>query len=126
MSEARRRSKSSMVARKRTRRAGLRTKPSLLSLGTNVPMHRGFTRSRVRALKATVFCEVPAPGAKEQEWLRYHWREHIGRWVALQEGQLVGEAISAREALEQARSSGHSSPFLVHVTEPSELPFGGW
>ena len=33
---------------------------------------------------------------------------------------------SSREALEQARALGVFSPFLVHVTEPSELPFGGW
>jgi hypothetical protein len=40
--------------------------------------------------------------------------------------RLVAEAAGAREALEKARTSGVISPFLVHVTEPSELPFGGW
>ena len=35
-------------------------------------------------------------------------------------------STGAREALEKARSIGVPSPFLVHVTEPSELPFGGW
>ena len=65
-------------------------------------------------------------GVRERDWLEHHWREHVGRWVALDGGRLVGEAANAREALQRARESGHSMPFLVHVTEPSEKPFGGW
>lgn len=65
-------------------------------------------------------------GALEQEWLRQHWREHLGNWVALDCGRLVAEAPGAREALERARAAGFATPFLAHVTAPSELPFGGW
>lgn len=65
-------------------------------------------------------------GIREQEWLRDHWREHIGQWIALDGNLLVGEGRSAREAHSKAREAGHPSPVLVHVTEPSELPFGGW
>jgi hypothetical protein len=112
--------------RRRTRHARPRKEPTLHSRGTNVPMHHAFTLPRTKALKAAVIYEAPVSGVREQEWLRDHWREHIGQWVALQGNQLVGEAVSAREALEQARASGHRSPFLVHVTELSKLPFGGW
>lgn len=70
--------------------------------------------------------DMAAPGAREREWVRSRWREYAGLWVALDGNRLVGEATGAREALEKARAAGVVSPFLVHVTEPSELPFGGW
>jgi hypothetical protein len=66
------------------------------------------------------------PGAREQEWLRTHWREYVGRWVALDGDRLIGQAVRARDAMDQARAAGVASPFLIHVIEPSELPFGGW
>jgi len=81
-------------------------------------------QSKVR--RALPAAHTAAPGGREQEWLRIHWREHVGSWIALDDGRMVGEATRARDALEQARSAGFPSPFLVHVTEPSELPFGGW
>jgi hypothetical protein len=67
-----------------------------------------------------------ATGAQEQEWVRAHWRQYEGKWVALSGDRLIAEAAGAREAIEKARASGVHSPFLVHVTGPSELPFGGW
>jgi hypothetical protein len=97
----------------------------LMSLGKIVPMRTASAKSRVERRKAASKQEY-LPGVKEQEWLRDHWREYVGLWVAVEGNQLVGKADNAREALETARSSGHSSAFLVHVTEPSELPFGGW
>ena len=116
----------SKAERKRTRQTRTSKKCNLPSLGVNVPMHGIFRQARTKAPKAAVVHEAPVSGVREQEWLKHHWREHIGRWVALEGEQMVGEAVSAREALEQARASGHRSPFLVHVTESSELPFGGW
>ena len=65
-------------------------------------------------------------GVSEQEWLRCHWREYAGKWVAIDGNRLIAEATGAREALQTARAAGVGSPFLLHVTEPSELPFGGW
>jgi hypothetical protein len=84
--------------------------------------------SKMRAAKAVIAVapSVAILGMKEQEWIQSHWPKYVGRWVALDGDNLVGEAPVAREALEQARARGVGSPFLVHVTEPSELPFGGW
>jgi hypothetical protein len=79
-------------------------------------------RNRGKALSS----QEALPGVKEQEWLRDHWREYVGLWVAVEGDKLVGKASNAREAMEKAISSGHSSAFLVRVTEPSEFPFGGW
>ena len=70
--------------------------------------------------------EERVSGEREQEWLRCHWREYAGKWVALDGSRLIAEATGAREALLTARAAGVGSPFLVHVTGPSELPFGGW
>jgi hypothetical protein len=94
--------------------------------GAFVPMPQMFRRRRTHS--ATVFTEadLATSGEREQEWVRSHWREHVGNWVALDRGRLIAEATHAREALEKARAAGVLSPFLVHVTEPSELPFGGW
>jgi len=76
--------------------------------------------------KHQVMESTPSSGAREQEWVRSHWQEYAGRWVALDGSRLVADAAGAREALEKARAAGVVSPFLVHVAEPSELPFGGW
>ena len=65
-------------------------------------------------------------GMKEQLWIQSHWREYLGRWVALDGDRLISDAASARLALEEAMALGVQSPFLMRVTEPSELPFGGW
>ena len=120
------RSRRAQVARKPTKRWRRRKVRRLPVLGALVPMPHAFAKRR--APKAAVFADSHmAPfGAREQEWVRSHWREHAGRWVALDGSRLVGEAAGAREALEKARASGVVSPFLVHVAEPSELPFGGW
>ena len=94
--------------------------------GRIVPMPQ--TISKRRALKATVSSglDVEMTGEKEQAWVRSHWREHVGRWVALDGACLLGAAPTAREALDMARARGVSAPFLVQIAEPSELPFGGW
>jgi uncharacterized protein (DUF433 family) len=81
-----------------------------------------------RTLRAVVSPSAAAEvsGARELEWLRSHWQEYVDRWVVLDGDRLVTESASAREAAEKARALGFSSPFLVHVEEPSDLPFGGW
>jgi hypothetical protein len=95
-------------------------------MGTIVPMPRAFSKRRPSRATGSAGSGISTSGEREQEWVRSHWREYAGRWVALDGSRLVGEATVAREALEQARALGVFSPFLVHVTEPSELPFGGW
>jgi Family of unknown function (DUF5678) len=113
------------MARKPANRPRMRKARRLPSLGEFVPMPTFRNRrSPPRPLPAGT--GIAASGVREQEWLRSHWREYAGRWVALDGNRLVSEAAGAREALEKARAAGVRSPFLVHVTAPSELPFGGW
>ena len=114
-----------VVGRKTVRRARTRDSRHLKSLGRIVALRPVSAKSRPERRKVPPSHET-LPGVREQEWLRDHWREYVGLWVAVEGNRLVGKASNAREALEKARSSGHSSAFLLHVTEPSELPFGGW
>jgi hypothetical protein len=94
--------------------------------GTIVPIHKVVSTRQPSNATVSAGSDIAVPGAREQEWVQSHWREYAGRWVALDGSRLVGEAGLAREALEKARAAGVSSPFLAHVTEPSEQPFGGW
>jgi len=94
--------------------------------GAVAPLPHAFSRRRPPKAAVSAGSDTATSGVREQEWVRSHWREYAGRWVALDGSRLVAEATGAREALEKARAVGVVSPFLVHVTEPSELPFGGW
>lgn len=94
--------------------------------GAIVPMPHAFAKRRAPKIAFSASSNIGVSGAREQDWVRSHWREYAGRWVALDGSRLVAEASGSREALEKARASGVVSPFLVHVAEPSELPFGGW
>lgn len=82
--------------------------------------------SRTLCADVSTAPEEVVSGEKEMEWLRSHWREYVDRWVVLDGDRLVAESASAREAAEKARAIGFSAPFIIHVTEPSDLPFGGW
>jgi hypothetical protein len=78
-------------------------------------------------LRNGVVSEVDAaPGAREQEWVRSHTQEYAGKWVALMGSRLIADGAGARETLQKARNAGVSVPFLVHMPELPELPFGGW
>jgi len=117
---------SARIARKPVRRSRARTPRRLVSMGMSVSISPTASKRRPsRAIRA----DGSGPsisGKREQEWIESHWREYAGRWVALDGSRLLAADASAREALEKARALGASSPFLVHVTEPSDLPFGGW
>jgi len=113
------------VARKRARRFREKNR-RLPARGAIVPMPQTLSKRRASRAPVSRQADFAASGLREQEWVRSHWREHVGNWVALDHGRLVAEAARAREAVEKARAAGFPSPFLVHVTEPSELPFGGW
>lgn len=91
-----------------------------------VPIGQMLSGRRTPKNAGQAHARASASGANEQEWVRSHWREYTGLWVALDGSRLVGVGTGARLALEQARALGVVSPFLVRVTEPSELPFGGW
>jgi len=95
-------------------------------LGVFVPLPDTLRNPRTLRTGVSTTAAAAVSGVREQEWLRSHWREYAGRWVALDGSRLVADAAGAREVLEKARAVGVSLPFLVHVTEPSKLPFGGW
>jgi hypothetical protein len=118
-------SRLTQVARKPARRSR-RRKEWTAGFGRIVPMPHAFAKRRAPRAAVSAGSDPAVSGAREQEWVRSHGREYSGRWVALDGSRLVAEATGAREALEQARAAGVVSPFLVHMTEPSELPFGGW
>jgi hypothetical protein len=114
------------LKRKRMEPSRARKERSGLSPGSYVMLPQQV--SKVRAFRTCASNMVPlaAVGVKEQDWVNTHWREYSGRWVALMGDRLLADAPEARTALENARAAGVSSPFLIHVTEPSDLPFGGW
>lgn len=64
--------------------------------GATARPNEGFTRD----------LEEGISGVREQEWLRCHWREYAGKWVALDGSRLIAEATGAREALLTARAAG--------------------
>ena len=63
---------------------------------------------------------------QELEWVRTHRDEYAGQWLALDGDQLIAAGSNAGAVLEEARSKGVLRPFLVHVPELDDVPFGGW
>jgi hypothetical protein len=113
-------------AEKPVRRPLRRRVRDLRSRGAIVPIPPAFSGRPAQEAAAAPTSDMDIPGAREQEWLRTHWREYVGRWVALDGDRLIGQAVRARDAMDQARAAGVAVPVLVHVVEPSEFPFGGW
>ena len=113
-------------ARSRKKRAKKEKAGRLLERASIVPLLQSLRRWHAPRRVVGARDEIAALGAREHEWLRSHWREYAGTWVALEGNRLVANAAGAHEALEKARAAGVPSPFLIHVTEPSELSFGGW
>lgn len=55
--------------------------------------------------------------SREFQWLREHAREHVGRWVAVDETRLVAVAETLRELRQQIRTAAPESRPLVHFVE---------
>ena len=62
----------------------------------------------------------------EQQWLREHRSEYLDQWVVVEGDRLVSHGMDAKAVYKQAREAGIYTPFLVQVTMPDELPWGGW
>lgn len=62
----------------------------------------------------------------EQAWLREHQAEYQGQWVVLEGDRLISHGPDAKAVIEEARAAGITRPFLVQVTLPDDLPWGGW
>jgi hypothetical protein len=50
---------------------------------------------------------VKSDFAANRQWLQIHRLEYRGKWVALQEGNLVAEALSANELIQKIGSAQH-------------------
>jgi hypothetical protein len=118
--------RAAQIERRPIRRPQRRKGLDLPSRGAIVPMRTAFSRRPAQKAAAAPASDMDFSGAREQEWLRTQWREYVGLWVALDGDRLIGQAVRARDAMDQARAAGVAAPFLIHVIEPSELPFGGW
>jgi len=90
-----------------------------------MPMQQSARRRQSLRIVSGADVET-APGVREQEWVRSHSREYAGKWVAILGHGLIAAGGSAREVMDKAREAGVRAPFLVHVPDSSELPFGGW
>jgi len=63
---------------------------------------------------------------KNMEWLKTHWEEYRGFYVALDGGRLVGQGVTIREASEQAKQKKVKSPLLVRVPKEGEAIYSAW
>lgn len=68
----------------------------------------------------------PLEFSSELEWLREHRHEYAGQYVALVGDNIVANGLEPRAILREARERGYSSPLIVRIEAPDELPFGGW
>ena len=62
----------------------------------------------------------------EYQWLKDHGSEYLDEWVVAEGDQLVSHGTDAKAVYKEARAAGVDTPFLVQVTLPDELPWGGW
>jgi len=60
------------------------------------------------------------------EWLKENREKYAGKYVALEESELVGIGNTLREARQQAKEKGFHNPFLTFVYSENDIPFGGW
>lgn len=62
----------------------------------------------------------------EHQWLAEHSDEYVGQWVALEGCRLISSGTEARQVFAQVKEAGVSSPFVIYIEGPGDLPFGGW
>lgn len=51
----------------------------------------------------------------DREWLKVHWREYHGQWVALKNGQLLGAAAKLVDLVQQAGDPRETGYLLTRV-----------
>ncbi len=62
----------------------------------------------------------------ETIWVKEHRAEYAGKYVALENGELVGTGKNYPEALADAKKNGAQKPFITYLFPLDEVPFGGW
>ena len=64
---------------------------------------------------------------EEMAWAAKPDPLYHGKWVVVEGRQVIASDSNARQAYDDARSSGISSPFLIYVSGDRQQPFaGGW
>jgi len=58
--------------------------------------------------------------------VKEHRAEYQGKYVALEDGELVGTGKNYPEALAQARKNGSEKPMITYIFPLDSEPFGGW
>ncbi len=59
-------------------------------------------------------------------WVKEHRAEYQGKYVALQDGELVATGKNYPEALTQAKKLGVEKPMITYIFPLDSEPFGGW
>ena len=59
-------------------------------------------------------------------WVKEHRAEYAGKYVALEDGELVGTGKNYPEALADAKKNGAQKPAITYIFPLDEVPFGGW
>ncbi len=60
------------------------------------------------------------------DWLKKHRSEVAGKHVALENGKLVGQGRTIKEADQEAKRSGAKKFLLTYVPREDEELWGGW
>lgn len=60
------------------------------------------------------------------EWLKKHRSEVAGKHVALENGKLVGQGRTIKEADQEAKRGGAKKFLLTYVPREDEELWGGW
>jgi hypothetical protein len=58
-----------------------------------------------------------ADRSAEIQWLREHWRDYRGQWVAVMGHELVGHAVELQDLMKQLRAETTATPALLQYIE---------
>lgn len=83
----------------------------------------GFLQEKLNNPKMNGEKKNPSPNI---EWLKKHRGEVAGKYVALENGNLVGQGRTIREADQEAKRNGANKPLLTYVAGEDEEIWGGW
>lgn len=60
------------------------------------------------------------------EWLKAHRNEVAGKYVALENGELIAQGRTLREVDQEAKQKGAKKPLLTYVAREDEEIWAGW
>lgn len=60
------------------------------------------------------------------EWLKAHRAEVAGKYVALEDGELIAKGETLREVDQEAKRNGARKPLLTYVARENEELWAGW